>query len=108
MPGTPLRSADPPAEIHVAGILVQARPAVVDAVARAIRAMPGLELALVADGGRLVVVSECDSRAATLDLIDGLRALPGVLDVALVYQHTESADAMNEELSDETDSTRIH
>lgn len=108
MPEIPWPPADSLAEIHIAGLLVQAWPAAVGAVAQAIDAMPGLELAVAAEGGRLVVVSECASRGATLELIDRIRALPGVLDVALVYQHAESAGAMNEELSDETDPTRVH
>lgn len=108
MPDIPLQPADALAEIHIAGILVRTWPAAADAVAQAIRTIPGLELAIAAEGGRLVVVSECDSRLATLDLIDRIRALAGVLDVALVYQHAERAEAMNEEMSDETDSTRVH
>ncbi|MCK0506003.1 chaperone NapD [Aromatoleum anaerobium] len=94
-------------EVHIAGILVQARAERVASVTEAIRALPGLDVPAVA-AGRLVVVSECASAAGTLALIDCIRALPGVLNVALVYQHAESAGAMEEEVSDETDPPGVH
>ena len=94
-------------EVHIAGILVQARPECAASVTAAVGAMPGLDVRAAA-AGRVVVVSECPSAAATLALIDHIRALPGVLNVALVYQHAESAAAMEEELSDETDPPGVH
>ena len=95
-------------EVHIAGILVQARSERAAGVAAAIRALPGLDVPVVTDSGRVVVVAECANAAEIVDRIDRIRALPGVLNVALVYQHAESAGAMEEELSDEADPPRVH
>lgn len=98
----------PQSEVHIAGILVQARPGFAATIADAIGAMPGLEVPAVAETGRLIVVAECASAAEIVAGIDCIRALPGVLNVALVYQHAESVGAMEEELSDEAHSPRVH
>ncbi|WP_332675570.1 chaperone NapD [Aromatoleum sp.] len=103
----PIAAPAPPAEIHIAGILVQVRRAACAGIADAVRAMPGLEVPSVADG-RLVVVAECATAAEVVDRIDRIRALPGVLNVALVYQHAESVGAMEEEMSNETDPPGVH
>jgi nitrate reductase NapD len=95
-------------EVHIAGLLVQAWPEHTAKVAVALGALPGLEVRATAAAGRLVVIGECASGAEIVALIDLIRAQPGVLDVALVYQHAESAAAMEEELSDETDPPRVH
>ena len=46
----------------------------------------------------MVVTLEADSTPRTLDYMDAIRALPGVLNVALVYQHAEPVAAMDEEI----------
>lgn len=91
-------------DVHIAGLLVQARPERVRAVAADLAALPGVEVHAAAAAGKLVVVSECESGGAVVALIDRIRELPGVLNVALVYQHTESARAMQEEMGHEADS----
>lgn len=95
-------------EVHIAGLLVQVRPGDTPRAARAIARLPGTEVHAVAAAGKLVVVCECGSADQTLALIERIRDLPGVLNVALVYQHAEGAAAMDEEISDETDPPRIH
>jgi nitrate reductase NapD len=45
-----------------------------------------------------VVVIEAASARQVLDAIDSIRALPGVLNVSLVYQHAEPASSMRQEL----------
>ncbi|MDT3672748.1 MAG: chaperone NapD [Aromatoleum sp.] len=103
----PTAAPDPSAEVHIAGILVQARSADGARIADAVRALPGLEVPSVADG-RLVIVAECANAREIVDRIDRIRALQGVLNVALVYQHAESLGAMEEEMSDETDPPGVH
>lgn len=92
----------PDREVHIAGLVVQARPGDAQAVAAALSRLPGTELR-AAEGGRLVVVCEGGSGGEILDLIARMRDLPGVLNVALAYQHAESAAAM-EEIVHEPDS----
>ena len=48
---------------------------------------------LVADL-RSIVLCECENPFAVLDHIDTVRAVPGVLNVALVYHHAEPRDAL--------------
>lgn len=82
-------------EVHIAGVVVQARPGDEDRVGDALSRLPGTELR-AADAGRLVVVCEGASGDEILDLMARMRDLPGVLNVALAYQHAESAAAMEE------------
>ena len=95
-------------EVHVAGVLVQARPGRAGAVAAAVSGLPNAEVRAIGEAGKLVVVCEGASGADVLALIGRIRDLPGVVDVALVYQHAESAAAMEEEIGDETDPPRVH
>ena len=96
------------AEIHIVGVLVQALPEHGDAIADAVSALPNAEVRALSGAGKLVVVCECASADETLALIARIRDLPGVADVALVYQHVESAAALDEEISDEDDAPRVH
>ncbi|NMG37126.1 glutamate synthase [Azoarcus sp. TTM-91] len=94
-------------EIHIAGILVQVRPEYAAAVSRQVAAMPNAEVCAQAESGKLVVVCESEGADAMLALLAAIRELPGVANVALVYQHAESRSAMEEEISDEADPTRV-
>jgi nitrate reductase NapD len=98
----------PASEVHIAGVFVQVRPGYGTSVATALAALPNTEVHGDGSAGRLVVVCECASAGETLSLIDRMRELPGVLNVALVYQHAESAAAMEEEIGHENDPPRLH
>ncbi len=95
-------------EVHIAGVLVHALPERVEAVACALAGWPGVEVPAASEAGRLVVVCECASDAAIVALIARIRELAGVVDAALVYQHAESARAMEEEIGDDADPARVH
>lgn len=86
--------ADP--EIHIAGVLVQARPDTVRAVREAISAMPSAEIVAAGDDGRIALVVEGVGGKAVLGVMDAVRDLPGVINVALVYQHAEPESALQE------------
>ena len=85
-------------EIHIAGLIVHASAAQVTAVRSQIALLPKAQVHAAGADGRLVVTLETDSTKRTLDYMDALRILPGVINVALVYQHAEDAAAMDEEL----------
>ena len=85
-------------DVHIAGVLVQCRPLQLLQVQRAVAAIEGADVDRTGADGKLVVVIEAASSRAVLDAVDRMRALPGVLDVALVYQHAEPAAAMNQEM----------
>ncbi|WP_052452316.1 chaperone NapD [Noviherbaspirillum autotrophicum] len=75
-------------EIHIAGVVVYAQPAYLESIKSCIAAVPGAEIH-ADSGGKLVVTLETESTKRTLDIMDAMRALPGVIDVVLVYQHAE-------------------
>jgi nitrate reductase NapD len=79
-------------EIHIAGIIVHATPAQVAEVRTQLAILPRCIVHAAEADGRL------ESAPRTLDAMDAIRALPGVLNVALVYQHAEPANSMDEEL----------
>ncbi|OWW20206.1 chaperone NapD [Noviherbaspirillum denitrificans] len=85
-------------EVHIAGIVVFARPDAADRIASSVRAIPSATVHAISPDGKLVVTLETDSASRTLDYMDAIRALPGVADVALVYQHAEPFEALEQEI----------
>jgi periplasmic nitrate reductase NapD len=85
-------------EVHIAGIVVFARPERIDAISAHIRAIPGATIYAASADGKIVVTLETDSTKRTLDYMDAMRALPGVADVALVYQHAEPLADIEQEI----------
>lgn len=93
-------------DVHIASFVVQHRTEAIDAMVAHIDATDDLELALRGDI-RSVVLCECADQYAVLDRIDALRALPGVINVALVYHHAEPREALEvpiQTVSDTADS----
>lgn len=86
------------AEAHIAGIIVHTSPARTAEVRAQLAILPRTIVHAAESDGRMVVTLEAESAPRTLDAMDAIRALPGVLNVALVYQHAEPATAMDEEL----------
>ncbi len=84
--------------VHIAGVLVQTIPARAGATGDLVAAMPGADVHTRDCSGKLVVVCECSRAEDVLTLIARIRDLPGVIDVALVYQHAESAGEMAREI----------
>lgn len=85
-------------EVHVAGLVVHARPEAVPRIERALCALPGAEVHATSRDGKLVVTLEADGNGAIADAIVHIQALDDVLAASLVYQHSESASAMNDEV----------
>lgn len=85
-------------EVHIAGVIVHASPAQRAAVRAHLALLPKAQVHGSSPDGRMVVTLETDSTKRTLDCMDALRALPGVSNVALVYQHAEDEAAMQEEV----------
>lgn len=91
----------PDPDTHIASFIVQHRDSAADALATLITAHPDLELALPGPT-RSIVICESADRHAVMQRVDQLQALPGVLNVLLVYHHAEPARALAEPLSDST------
>lgn len=85
-------------EVHIAGIVVFVRPERMDAVSAHLRALPGSTIHAASADGKLIVTLETESTKRTLDYMDAMRALPGVADVALVYQHAEPLADIDQEI----------
>lgn len=86
------------AELHIAGVLVHLQSTAIDTLQRAVGTIDGAEVYQHTPEGRAVLVLEAPSAAALLDTLDTIRALPGVLNVSLAYQHAEPLSAMQEEM----------
>lgn len=87
-------------EVHIAGVLIHARPADVVPVAALLAEMDGVEVHDTTPEGRLIVVCESTSSRGVFERIEHMRDLPGVVDTALVYQHAEPAAEMEKEIPD--------
>ncbi|MBP6706394.1 MAG: chaperone NapD [Achromobacter sp.] len=96
--------AEPPGspslELHIASLVVHAAPRRLDEVRRAILALPGADIHGASDTGKLVVTLEAPSTDDMMAQISTIQRLDGVLASALVYQHADTLDAMNEEIDD--------
>lgn len=86
-------------EIHIAGIIVATSHNHSERIRANLALLPNTIVHVAADDGRMIVTLETDSAKATLDCMDAIRALPGVFNVALVYQHAEPEAAMQEVIS---------
>lgn len=95
-------------EVHIAGLLVQTLPENRRKVVKGITGLHRAEVHAAGKTGKLVVVCECGSDDELMSLIGRIRDLSGVLNVALVYQRVESAEAMDEVIADEADRPRVH
>lgn len=71
--------------LHIASLVVLARPELLDAVKANLRLLDGLELHQESAAGKLVVVLEADHEDQILQRIDQINNLPGVLNAALIY-----------------------
>jgi periplasmic nitrate reductase NapD len=78
-----------PHSIEIASILVQARPEKLDAVARAIEALPGTQIYSRDPKGKLVVVIEARDVGSIGTTLNTISSLPHVLTAALVFHGTD-------------------
>lgn len=85
-------------EVHIAGIIVYCDRSRMDAIKSRIGLLPDAEFHAQSPDGKLVITLEADSTKHILDCMDAIRALPGVYDISLVYQHAEPASAMEQEV----------
>jgi len=71
--------------LHIASLVVLARPELFEAVKSNLRLLKGLELHQESPAGKLVVVLEAEDESQILDCIQQIGNLPGVLNAALIY-----------------------
>lgn len=85
-------------EVHIAGIVVYAQGSALDSIQTRISSLPVAEIHAISPDGKLIVTLETDSAKRIVDYMDAIRALPGVLNVVLVYQHAEPLADIEQEL----------
>lgn len=95
---TPTDDSKDDREIHIAGIIAYCDAQQVEAIKTRIGLLPQAECHAQSAEGKLVITLETESTRRTLDCMDAIRALPGVYDVSLVYQHAEPVAAMEQEV----------
>ena len=89
----------PVEEIHVASLVVHARPERVEELEQAIAAFTGVEVAAADRSGKLVVTIEADNERSIRHRLDAISALPAVLSASIVAHHAEPAAPEEEGLS---------
>ena len=94
-------------ELHIAGVVVHAYPKSMQRVAAAIARLPGAEVCATSGDGKLVVTLEAASARAITANIDQIQRFDAVLSASLVYQHSESVEAMMEEVTHEDHPTGL-
>jgi len=80
--------------LHIASLIVRARPEVAADLASRIALKPDAEVHAV-DGGKIIVVVESPSERGLADFMDELRNEPDVLMVSLVFHQMDDEDAGN-------------
>jgi len=85
-------------EVHVAGLVVHVTPQAVERVAQAIARRDGARIHATSPDGKLVVTLEADASGAIAATVEDIQRIDGVLAASLVYQHSESAAAMQDEV----------
>ncbi|MBU0901755.1 MULTISPECIES: chaperone NapD [Pseudomonas] len=82
--------------LHIASLLVHARPEQFEAVKANLSLLDGVELHQQSPLGKLVVVLETADEQQILERIDQISNLPGVLNAALVYHELLSPEGADE------------
>lgn len=95
-------------EWHISSLVVHGRPDWLKGITAAVEALEGVEIHGTDDKGKIVVTVEAPDEAGIVDRIDRINRIDGILSTVLVYHHSEDADALEEQIDDETDSARVH
>ena len=96
-------SLDPEAvaeELHIVSLVVHAAPRRLEWVAGRIAELPEVILHASSPSGKLVVTLEAATADAIRQSVSRIQRIDGVLSAALVYQCSDTLDAMNEEVRD--------
>ncbi|MGO4703095.1 chaperone NapD [Dyella sp. 2RAB6] len=84
-------------ELHISSLLVQHRPQAMPALEAYVDTQPALEITARGEH-RCVLLCETGHQREVLDLIDAMLALPGVVNVSLIYHHAEPRDELEQPL----------
>lgn len=90
----------PPSHLHIASLIVHVRPGALGALKLWLADCEAIEIHAENDQGKLVLVTESDGEQRILQILDELRAQPGVLNAALVYHEQIALSELNNEEQD--------
>lgn len=93
MPDDLIQTFEHEPELHIASLVVQARPDALPQIKNWVGLFPGAEIGLEDMLGKLVVVLETDTEHKILELLDGLNEQAGVFSAALVYHEILTAES---------------
>lgn len=82
-------------EYHISSLVVLHRPDAANTLKAFVDLHAALDIAVQGEC-RCVMVCETDSQRAVMDHIDALEALPGVINVSLIYHHVEPRAVMDD------------
>ena len=94
-------------ELHIAGVVVHARPEGAQEVAATIAGWRGIEIHAASPEGKLVVTLEAPTLREIASRMEEIQRLDAVLTASLVYQHGEPLAAMTEEVAHEAHPTGL-
>lgn len=83
-------------ELHIASLVVHVMPDALSAVEQALAALHDKQVHGTHPDGKLVVTLEGPTAGNIMDQISEIRLIAGVLNVSLVYQHTEPRQSFQE------------
>ena len=86
-------------EIHIASLVVHAAPAQMQGVVDFVGSMDGAKVHAAAPTGKLVVTLEALSGEDIVAAVNRIQRAEGVLAATLVFQYSDTREAMLEELS---------
>ena len=76
-------------EYHISSLIVHGRPSEIEAIRRAVEALPGAEVHGVGPTGKMVVTLETTVEQDILSRIDDINLIDGVISTALVYHQVD-------------------
>lgn len=93
-----MTTSKPPADVHIASVIVQARPGRATALIDYLEQWPSLDMHAGSPTGKQIITMEGSHYKALLDHIDTITNLPGVLSCNLVYHEVMSAQEADQEM----------
>ena len=95
-------------EAHIAGIVVHASQSNLENIKQAISLLPGPEIHVTSADGKIIVTLEARRSVDIVDQLNAIHALPSVYSASLVYQHHEDIEALDREIRDEPDASKLY
>ena len=75
---------------------------------RLFHVLPGSEIHVTSPEGKIIVTLEARRSVDIADQLTAIHALPGVYSASLVYQHHEDIEALDQEIRDEPDASKLY